>query len=58
MDDRVAHVFDASTGEVRNLGLNVSFGMQLRGSVLALLAPEFPADLHGDGDFEDSVLHI
>jgi len=55
----VIHVFDATSGEVRNLGLDsVGFTPLLQGRMLAFCAFESPVDLNGDGDMDDGVLHV
>ena len=70
MEDAVIHVFDASSGEVRNLGLTIpasvtladdlvfSFPPLLEGRLLAFVAGEDGGDLNGDGDTNDSVVHV
>lgn len=64
--DRVVHVQDLSTGLVRNTGLALETrgaASSLRvGTELALFAASEPAgagaDLNGDGDANDAVLHV
>jgi len=55
----VLHVFDALTGEVRNLGLE-NGGAQsfLNGRLLVINAFESAADENGDGDPFDNVLFV
>ncbi len=59
--DRVVHVYDASTGITRNLGLDGSGGLTVSGNLVAFNVNELKqnnTDLNGDGDASDSVLHV
>ena len=60
ISDSVLHVADMSTGSVTNLGVP-SASYNLDGTTLGFLVSENDhggADLNGDGDTFDSVLHI
>jgi len=60
--DRVLHVYDFVDGSLTNLGLACELGTVVVGGVLVAFAvPEDDqgdADLNGDGDTEDLVLHV
>jgi len=60
--DLVAHVYDAVSRRVTNLGLATDFlfGFETHGSRGFLFVSEFAqgADLNGDGDEVDQVLHL
>ncbi|MBW3540207.1 MAG: hypothetical protein KY476_08050 [Planctomycetes bacterium] len=59
-NDVVLHVFDAGAGTTTNLGLD-GINFRLHGGLLAFPVDESRqggADLNGDGDAFDSVLHI
>ena len=61
LDDNIMHVFNALTGNVRNLELTrspVSLSVVLRDRLLAIWAAEGLVDLNGDGDTRDAVLHV
>jgi hypothetical protein len=59
--DRALHVFDRTKGTIRNLGLDPSFSIATAGARVAFRAGESAqgsADLNGDGDAGDFVLHV
>jgi hypothetical protein len=59
-NDSVAHVVDVATGGSTNLAL-ASFNQVLGDGVIALNVPEIgqgASDLNGDGDTNDSVVHV
>jgi len=60
--DRVLFTHDAVTGTTHNTGLAVLYGsIDPRGDTAAFLVPEHDqggADLNGDGDGDDKVLHL
>ena len=69
MVDQVVHVFDATTGELRNFGLSIDVSNEglpvvganpllLQDRLFAFWALEEAADLNGDGDRDDVVLHV
>lgn len=57
--DRVLHVYDASNGTVRNVGV-ASWQIRLSGDLVVFQVREYEQgeDLTGDGDLGDRVLHI
>ena len=58
-NDFPLHVFDALTGEARNLGLDGFPQLFMGGRLVAFWASEISgADLNGDGDRMDAVLHL
>lgn len=59
--DFVLQAFDASTGVVRNSGLDASSGFRMAGRYVAfnvLESRQGQTDLNGDGDTADSVMHV
>lgn len=59
--DVVLHIFDNVAGAVSNLNLAVSSEIEMEGGVLAFVVRESQqgsADLNGDGDVSDSVIHV
>lgn len=59
--DVVLHFFDATSGVSTNLELDVSSGHQLQAGTIAFVVSENKqnaADLNGDGDAGDLVLHV
>jgi len=56
--DPLLHVFDATTGEVRNLGLTRVAHLFMNGRLVVFWASEVSRDLNGDGDMFDNVLHV
>jgi hypothetical protein len=57
--DSVLHVRDLAAGTTTNLGLQVGFGPDLDGSLVAFTRPEQAgSDLNGDGDTSDQVPFI
>ena len=61
-DDRVLHVFDTDSGQVRNLGVDhASYGWSPGSHHLAIVVDEAGqgnTPLNGDGDANDGVLHV
>src|SRR3972149_3166439 len=60
-NDTVLHVFDKGRGTTTNVGLDTSFGFQLDGNLVAFGVTESNqgnTDLNGDGDTNDTVLHV
>ena len=60
-DDSIAHIYDPSTGEITNLGLDSSYPLFSDNKLLGFLVSEYAqgnTDLNGDGDTEDFVLHL
>jgi len=57
-NDSIMHVFDATSGRVRNLRLSIAGNLVLQGGVFAFFAREDTVDLNGDGDVNDVVLHV
>ena len=59
-DDRVLHVYDASTGSITKLGLVGSFFQINCDFVVFNVSESFQGDtdLNGDGDTNDDVLHV
>ncbi|MDX1375460.1 MAG: hypothetical protein R3357_07865 [Burkholderiales bacterium] len=57
--DAVAHAYDATTGQMHNLGLAV-LAASIAGRFVGLYVDEAAqgADLNGDGDMVDRVLHL
>ena len=60
IDDVVLHVFDLKSGETKNSGLSGRIGNEFVGRWLAICIPEEAQveDLNGDGDNNDSILHL
>ncbi|HVS13210.1 MAG TPA: hypothetical protein VMV46_04760 [Thermoanaerobaculia bacterium] len=64
LSDRVVHVYDPVTGTITNLGLvpssSTPLGVALDGGGLAINVIESGqgADLNGDGDLADTVVHV
>jgi len=58
-NDSVLHVYDATTGLTDNLGLD-NAGFEIYGNFVALSVSEVRhgADLNGDADTDDNVLHV
>lgn len=59
--DSVLHVFNADTGEVRNLRLATSQILDFDGDMMLFAVSEtnhFNADLNADGDTADAVVHF
>ena len=59
--DRVAHVYDASTDIVTNLGFDGSDGLAVSSNLVAFVVKEINqsiTDLNCDGDTSDRVVHI
>jgi hypothetical protein len=59
--DFVAHVFSATTGTTRNLGLATESRFAVEGNIVAFRVWERgqgSTDLNGDGDTSDFILHV
>ncbi len=60
--DTIGHVYDARTGQTKNLALPVgSWGLGVGGDLVAIQVDEGDngeTDLNGDGDANDIVLHL
>ena len=60
-EDLVLHLVEAKSGQVTNVGLDVSGGLRVDGNRVALGVDEARqdnTDLNGDGDAFDVVLHV
>ncbi len=61
VDPNVVHLFDTSSNQLTNLGVASFFGSFAQGeSILAVevYEPDQGADLNGDGQLDDTVLHV
>lgn len=59
--DQVLHLYDTATGEIVNVGLAISGGVELEGERAVFLVSESQqggSDFNGDGDASDRVVHV